>query len=631
MSSIDWSGGVNKHLCPAPPVSRYNKHYSCTIVRIDSNPSTQELTVYYSARGNKSIGTLPHPEESILIDAKGIEHPVLSHTILLSENKSKRYQLMEGRLVFGFVALVQHSSGNPSSASSSSSSLMFPSDILPGLPPMTNFVFGGAIGWSEATVRAVRPTTQQQRGQRRPPVVRSSTACIRAKQRPKLWRKQRPQRPQRPQQRPHTAAHPAKSFRQPARPSSSAGASVTDMMRRRRRTIQRRHAQDQNEQQEIQEQRDHAVGVRGPIWIEEEHHNETSLNRRDLRNNRASTPGKPVLGLAGMGRIVVSAVVFVCFVWGGVPMCFDVCAGCVLLLLVVLTFELFSRFTVSTQNNHKQAPIPTPWLLNDYSDSLLTHSNDAAAALFFENPNTMDDYNQLIEYTSAAMTGTGNIDQYLEGGTNDSTITIDQSTIDQSTIDQSTADQSTADVAPQVPHDNQVWRLINSYANVFVENIIDCSTKAIRMPLLQRSPMQIINLQFKANDGNNGNDGSAGSNAGSSAGSNTNTGTAQAGLPGLLTTSNADTPKVTLRPNNATRLATFDKGEVFLDEWVKTAVQDEHRRKMVENAGKNTSVQKEKIKKLYAPDRERTVNQLAALLPSFDLNGSITTLLDLQI
>jgi hypothetical protein len=309
-----------------------------------------------------------------------------------------------------------------------------------------------------------------------------------------------------------------------------------------------------------------------------------------------------------------------------------------LLLLVVLTFELFSRF-ISTQNNHKQAPIPTPWLLNDYSDSLLTHSNDAAAALFFENPNTMDDYNQLIEYTSAAMTGTGNIDQYLEGGTNDSTITIDQSTIDQSTIDQSTIDQSTidqstADVAPQVPHDNQVWRLINSYANVFVENIIDCSTKAIRMPLLQRSPMQIINLQFKANDGTDGTDGtdgSVGSNAGSSAGSKINTGTAQAGLLGLLTTSNADTPKVTLRPNNATRLATFDKGEVFLDEWVKTAVQDEHRRKMVENAGKNTSVQKEKIKKLYAPDRERTVNQLAALLPSFDLNGSITTLLDLQI
>ena len=129
--------------------------------------------------------------------------------------------------------------------------------------------------------------------------------------------------------------------------------------------------------------------------------------------------------------------------------------------------------------------------------------------------------------------------------------------------------------------------------------------------------------QEEPNNGNNGTDGSAGSN--------TNTGTAQAGLPGLLTTSNADTPKVTLRPNNATRLATFDKGEVFLDEWVKTAVQDEHRRKMVENAGKNTSVQKEKIKKLYAPDRERTVNQLAALLPSFDLNGSITTLLDLQI
>ena len=102
------------------------------------------------------------------------------------------------------------------------------------------------------------------------------------------------------------------------------------------------------------------------------------------------------------------------------------------------------------------------------------------------------------------------------------------------------------------------------------------------------------------------------------------------GLPGPAP-SNADTPKVTLRPNNATRLATFDKGEVFLDKWVKTAVQDEHRRKMVENAGKNTSVQKEKIKKLYAPDRERTVNQLAALLPSFDSNGSITTLLDLEI
>ena len=177
IASLDWP-------TKNTPVSRYNSQYVCFVIRIESC-ITGELNVFYSCKGNYAIGPIPNPEESILIDPKGVEHPVLWHEELLRTNNSK-YQLVEGILSFSYI-FMEHNEDQIERIS----------NVLPGLPSMTSFVYGGRPlsrpgWWSEAALRpcTINTTTTTTTSKNKKQVTRS-TASNRARQKPILWKRPR--------------------------------------------------------------------------------------------------------------------------------------------------------------------------------------------------------------------------------------------------------------------------------------------------------------------------------------------------------------------------------------------------------------------------------------------------------
>jgi hypothetical protein len=302
---IDWS--TKDEGQQIPPISRYNQHYCCTIIRIESHVLTKKLDVYYSCRGNKSLGVLPFPKESILIDAKGIEHHSLYHTELLSENISKKYQLLEGILTFPFISLNINDDDNNNPCDDQIKSNFPLPNILPGIPALTTFVFGGRPQWcsnnnicggkvwSEAALRV--PKMRKKQHQKH---FNSSTACGRAKRKPKLWKTKRPQSAAVEKVDRDTNTH-----LKPVRPST------TSRIKQANRRAARRGAIIEKEKNEKIEKERQMIGVRGPIWIEDKNYD---IRKRRREKNKypiymkPKTTGKPIIhvGLAGVGRIVVS-------------------------------------------------------------------------------------------------------------------------------------------------------------------------------------------------------------------------------------------------------------------------------------------------------------------------------------
>ena len=174
IASIDWN---RKH----QPVSRYNRHYVCSIIRAESC-ITGELSLFYSCRGNCELGPLPCAEESVLIDPNGVEHSVLWHEELLCETNNSKYQLVEGVLTFPFI-FMEHNDDQ----------ILRIENVIHGLPSMTSFVYGGRPlarpgWWSEAALRPLPASAISPKQHER---FNRMTASGIARQKPKLWKKQR--------------------------------------------------------------------------------------------------------------------------------------------------------------------------------------------------------------------------------------------------------------------------------------------------------------------------------------------------------------------------------------------------------------------------------------------------------
>jgi len=122
--------------------------------------------------------------------------------------------------------------------------------------------------------------------------------------------------------------------------------------------------------------------------------------------------------------------------------------------------------------------------------------------------------------------------------------------------------------------------LIQRYTNVFIKKMIADSTRTFVVPMFERPPVQIINLQFD-----------------------------------VLKKEEKNKEEEQIMVNDEHQNTTYSP-VIYLDSWIKKAVEEETRRKIIIENHSTDVEKKKRIQKLYAVDREKVVDKLTSTLPS---------------
>ena len=147
--------------------------------------------------------------------------------------------------------------------------------------------------------------------------------------------------------------------------------------------------------------------------------------------------------------------------------------------------------------------------------------------------------------------------------------------------------------------------LIQRYTNVFIKKMIADSTRTFVVPMFERPPVQIINLQFdvlKKEEKNKEeeqimvNDETSSTNERNKIIKN-------------------EEHQIVNKVNDEHQNTTYSP-VIYLDSWIKKAVEEETRRKIIIENHSTDVEKKKRIQKLYAVDREKVVDKLTSTLPS---------------
>jgi hypothetical protein len=140
------------------------------------------------------------------------------------------------------------------------------------------------------------------------------------------------------------------------------------------------------------------------------------------------------------------------------------------------------------------------------------------------------------------------------------------------------------------------------YVNAFVADTINRSTRNIVLPLMKRPLVRVVNLELNIIGGDNEEKGELEKEH-------------LIRNNDLRTEDDLKKAKVT-EDDLRTAVEMNAEPVVYLDSWVKEAVDDEMRRKEIIAAHRNEHKKQERVTKLYSRDRENDLNRLEKLLPS---------------
>ena len=133
------------------------------------------------------------------------------------------------------------------------------------------------------------------------------------------------------------------------------------------------------------------------------------------------------------------------------------------------------------------------------------------------------------------------------------------------------------------------------YVNTFVSEIINRSMRTIVLPLMEKPLIQVINLELKLEVGNE---------------------KKKKGDGGVENKHNQRNTKLKEEPVMRTAVEMNAEPVVYLDPWVKEAVNDETRRQEIIASHREEHEKQERVTKLYSRDRENDLNRLEKILPA---------------